>query len=140
MKPETAGGSQRGHSLEMSAPAKGGGSERFVIVCLFVVIIITQPGCAGIKQRAPARKKAAAARIQKREPILIGVITLVNSDGGFVLIDSGTNPPPNSNAILKSKTAGVESAELKVSEIRRHPFVIADIVEGAPVKGDLVYQ
>jgi hypothetical protein len=99
-----------------------------------------QPGCAALKKKAEARKKAAADRASKREPRLVGVVALVNSDGGFVLIDCGTNPAPSSDGNLKCKSGEVESAELRVSEIRRHPFVIADIVKGTPNKGDLVYQ
>ena len=117
-----------------------GAAVRWVVSCLWLVIACAQPGCAGMKKRAEARKKAAAERNRKSEPRLIGVVKLVNSDGGFVLIDSGTNPAPNSQGNLKCMSGAVETAELRVSEIRRHPFVIADIVKGAPNKGDLVYQ
>jgi hypothetical protein len=113
---------------------------RLVTFCILLAIGGMQPGCAGMRKRAEARKKAAAERNRNKEPRLIGVVALVNSEGRFVLIDSGTNPAPNGDGILKSKTDGVESAELRVSEIRRHPFVIADIVKGTPNKGDLVYQ
>jgi len=113
---------------------------RLATVCILLAMACPQPGCAGLKKRAEARKRAAAEKNRKREPRLIGVVKLVNSEGGFVLIDSGTNPAPNSEGNLKCKTGGVESAELRVSEIRRHPFVIADIVKGTPIKGDLVYQ
>jgi hypothetical protein len=113
---------------------------RWVVACVFLAVAGAQPGCAGMKKRAEARKKAAAERNGRREPRLIGVVKLVNSDGGFVLIDSGTNPAPSSMGNLKCMTGAVETAELRVSEIRRHPFVIADIVKGAPNKGDQVYQ
>ena len=112
---------------------------RLATACILVAIVCAQSGCAEMKKRAQARK-AAAERNRIKEPRLIGVVTLVNSEGGFVLIDSGTNPAPNSEGNLKCRTGGVESAELRVSEIRRHPFVIADIVTGMPNKGDLVYQ
>jgi hypothetical protein len=112
---------------------------RLATACVLIAIACMHPGCAAMKKRAEARKRAAE-RNRKKEPRLIGVVKLVNSEGGFVLIDSGTNPAPNSEGVLKCKTGGVESAELKVSEIRRHPFVIADIVKGTPNKGDLVFQ
>ena len=113
---------------------------RLTTGCILLAIGCMQPGCAAMRKRAEARKKAAAERSHKREPRLIGVVKLVNSEGGFVLIDSGTNPAPSGEGNLKCRTGGVESAELRVSEIRRHPFVIADIVKGTPNKGDLVYQ
>jgi hypothetical protein len=124
------------------ASLRNGAAGRMATACLLLAIVCAQPGCAGMKKRAETRKKdkAAAERNRVKEPRLIGVVKLVNIDGGFVLIDSGTNPAPNSEGALKCKTGGVESAELRVSEIRRHPFVIADIVKGTPVKGDLVYQ
>ena len=113
---------------------------RLASACLFLAIGCMQPGCAWMKQRAEARRKAADERNRKGEPRLIGVVKLVNSEGRFVLIDSGTNPAPNSEGILKCRTGEAESAELRVSEIRRHPFVIADIIKGTPNKGDLVFQ
>jgi hypothetical protein len=113
---------------------------RLAIACVLLAMSFMQPGCAALKKKAEARKKAAKEKASKREPRLIGVVALVNSDGGFVLIDCGTNPAPSGDEILKCKTGEIESAELRVSEIRRHPFVIADIVKGVPIKGDLVYQ
>jgi hypothetical protein len=122
------------------ASLRRGAAGRLATACILLAIGCMQPGCAGMKKRAEARKKAATERNRKKEPRLIGVVKLVNTEGGFVLIDSGTNPAPNSEGSLKCRTGGVESAELRVSEIRRHPFVIADIVKGVPNKGDLVYQ
>jgi hypothetical protein len=119
---------------------RSGAVVRWVSGCVFLAIICAQPGCAGMKKRAEARKKPAVERTRRPDPRLIGVVKLVNTDGGFVLIDSGTNPAPNNQGTLKCMAGGVETAELRVSEIRRHPFVIADIVKGAPNKGDLVYQ
>ena len=83
---------------------------------------------------------AEAERKRRAEPRLVGMITLVNLDGKFVLIDSANRPGPSRGAKLKCRNGTAESAELRVSEIQRHPFTIADIVSGAPAKGDLVYQ
>ena len=122
------------------ASLRGNAAGRAVAGCILLAIACAQSGCAGTKKRKEAPQKAAAEPSRKKELRLIGVVTLVNSEGGFVLIDSGTNPAPDSEVILKCKTGGVESAELRVSEIRRHPFVIADIIKGTPNKGDLVFQ
>jgi hypothetical protein len=115
-------------------------AHRFVTISILFAVACMQPGCAALRKRAEARRKAAAERNRNAEPRLIGIIKLVNMDSGFVLIDSGTNPAPSSDATLKCKSGEVESAELRVSEIRRPPFVIADIVKGTPNKGDFVYQ
>jgi hypothetical protein len=105
---------------------------RILLLVLLAGMSLTEPGCASGKKKPGAKRKV--------EPQLVGAITLVNLEGGFVLIDGGTHPPPFPGARLKSRTGAVESAELRVSEIRRHPFTIADIVSGVPNKGDLVFQ
>jgi hypothetical protein len=56
------------------------------------------------------------------------------------LIDNGNSPVPPTGAALKSFAGEVESGVLSVGSVRRAPFVIADIVKGAPHKGDTVYQ
>ena len=52
----------------------------------------------------------------------MGVITLVNAEGKFVLIDSANRPGPSRGAKLKSRSGTVESAELRVSDIQRAPI------------------
>jgi hypothetical protein len=70
---------------------------------------------------------------------------LVNRAAGFVLIDVGLYIPPDGQA-LKAFEPGVppaatgETAVLAVSAERARPFIVADIVAGAPAKGDLVYR
>ena len=140
MKRPRATRPQRHSSQSVISVFHGAAAVRWTVACVLLAMCCAQPGCAGMKKRAEARKKAAAEHNRKSEPRLIGVVKLVNTDGGFVLIDSGTNPAPGSAGNLKCMAGGVETAELRVSEIRRHPFVIADIVKGAPNKGDLVYQ
>ena len=84
----------------------------------------------------------AVKRNQKmpKVPLLVGTITLVNTEGGFTLIDSGNTPNPSVGEVIKSRTADVESGELRVTEVRRRPFYIADIIKGKPQKGDQVFQ
>ena len=74
------------------------------------------------------------------KPLLVGSITLVNTDGNFVLIDGGATPGPLPGAVLKTRTAAGESGELKAGDVRRRPFAIADIVKGTPQVGDQVFQ
>jgi hypothetical protein len=56
----------------------------------------------------------------------------------FVLIDLGTSPAPPSGARLQAFTDETPSAELAVSSYQQRPFLIADIVSGAPRVGDMV--
>ena len=96
-------------------------------------------GCALLKKRARERK-ARNASTQPVAPQFIGTITLVNEDDRFVLIDNGNSPTPPTGTALKSFAGDAESAVLSVGSVRRTPFVIADIVKGAPHKGDAVFQ
>lgn len=119
---------------------------RIIPILLLVAGNGMQTGCALLKKKKKSSAAATpmpvmkAVKVQKKAPLLIGTVSLVNLDSGFVLIDGGTNPNPLPGAKLKCKTGGVESAELRVSAIRRQPFTIADIVSGVPNKGDLVFQ
>jgi hypothetical protein len=100
---------------------------------------MSSSGCAVLskwKRERKARKTAA----QPAVPRFVGTITLVNEEDRFVLIDNGNSPVPPTGAALKSFAGEVESGVLSVGSVRRAPFVIADIVKGAPHKGDTVYQ
>jgi hypothetical protein len=114
---------------------------RAVTWVLAPALMISLSGCAlpGGK-RARERKAAKAAENRPAVPRYVGTITLVNETENFVLIDNGNSPSPPSGTALKSFVGNVESAVLSVGSVRRTPFVIADIVKGAPHKGDAVYQ
>jgi hypothetical protein len=100
--------------------------------------LVTLNGCAWRNRRS--RQRAAQRMAEATAPQLIGTIALVNEDGHFVLIDNGSRPTPPTGAALKTFTGGAESAVLTVGSVRRPPFVVADIVKGAPKKGDDVFQ
>lgn len=68
----------------------------------------------------------------------VGTISLVNQDGKFVLIDNGVSPLPPVGGLLESFTGAAKSGELVTTQVRRHPFTIADIRSGDPKKGDRV--
>ena len=71
---------------------------------------------------------------------LAGTITLVNEEGSFVMIDNGAYPSPAAGTVLKCNPSGPNAAEVRVTQIYKPPFVIADIVKGTPKKGDQVFQ
>jgi len=133
--------------LQWRSPLARAIAIRALPILLLVAGNGMQTGCALLKKKKqgeaastpiPVRKATKAPK--PKAPLLVGTVTLVNVDSGFALIDGGTNPSPSPGAKLKCKSGSVESAELRVSEIRRQPFTIADIVSGTPNKGDLVYQ
>lgn len=73
-------------------------------------------------------------------PVWVGIVRLVNKDSGFVLIEntSAYLVPPGKE--LTVVTTGRGEARLKVTEDRRHPFFLADIVSGDPRVGERVYS
>ncbi len=91
---------------------------------------------AGCASHHPKHRVAKATAIPP--PINVGTVALVNEAGHFALIDNGTSAAPPTGATLKTYTDGVESGVLQSTEVRRHPFVIADIRSGLPRKGDRV--
>ncbi len=82
----------------------------------------------------PKRKRPGVAP----QPMLVGTISLVNEGSRFVLIDNGDLPAPESGSVMKSYGDGAETGELMATQVRRRPFIIADIKGGAPQKGDRV--
>jgi hypothetical protein len=103
---------------------------------LFAALLSLVPACGGAARK---RRKSAAAAAFAPQPLLVGTIALVNVEGSFVLIDNGRHPSPPSGAALRSFTAGAPSGELVATEVRKRPFVIADIRSGSPQKGDRVF-
>jgi outer membrane murein-binding lipoprotein Lpp len=73
-------------------------------------------------------------------PRLIGTIKMVNKEDKFVLIDAmsygGAQPGDALVCIVNQR----ESANLRASELRNPPFLIADITSGNPSPGDKVYK
>ena len=110
--------------------------RRGVASMMAVVLILAQPGCRSLQKQS----QAPTGHTPPEAPRLVGTVTLVDEPGRFVLIDGGFLPPPSAESTLETFTAGAESGVVKVGADRRRPFVIADIVKGAPRKGDQVFQ
>ena len=100
-----------------------------------VTVLVTMMGCATARNRKAKQQKPAPA-----SPIYVGVITLVNDVDRFVLIDGGGTIAPADGTALKVFRDGTETGILKVGSVKRRQFLIADIVQGDPQKGDRVFQ
>lgn len=72
------------------------------------------------------------------KPVTIGTIALVASDDRFVLIEISSQSAAAAGAEAIAVGDGKETAKLRISEEKKHPFVIADILAGAPQVGDRV--
>ena len=85
-------------------------------------------------------RKAKAAVATSSAPQRVGTIALVNEAEHFVLIDTGMAGVPPAGIALKCFTGEVSSGVVTVGNVNRRPFAVADIVQGAPKKGDGVFQ
>ena len=75
---------------------------------------------------------------QAQPPRLIGVIKMVNKQDGFVLIDAVTQSAAHGD-LLVCINAQKETANLRMSNLKNPPFLIADIASGTPAPGDRVF-
>jgi hypothetical protein len=86
------------------------------------------PACA-FKKKQPDTPAISA-------PQQLGTVRMVNSPEQFALIE--TPAPVAPGRILRSKNDISETATLRATPHRDHPFLIADIVEGTPSPGDRI--
>lgn len=110
-------------------------SARHLLITALVACLL--PGCALLKK---FQRKHPAPRQEAKAPQQIGTVVLVNIEGSFVLIDNGYRISPPIGLMAQSQGPDGPSAQLKVTEMRKRPFVVADIVSGTPNKGDLVFE
>lgn len=107
------------------------------LLLILTLVCALLPGCALVPNFL--RKRRAKDETPKA-PQLIGTVVLVNPEGGFVLVDSGSLPSPAMGKAAQARSPDGSVAELRVTEVRKRPFVIADVVNGTPRTGDQVFQ
>jgi hypothetical protein len=114
---------------------------RFCLSVILTLTLLLQVGCSHLPSFLKPRKGEKKQPVQvAKAPQLIGTVVLVNEDGAFVLIDNGSNPSPAMGTVVHNRLPDGTSAELQITEIRRRPFVIANILGGTPQKGTQVFQ
>ena len=117
--------------------------RRYFFSATVLALALALSGCAILRKiHLPFRRHAANAPATPRPavPQFVGTITLVNETEHFVLIDVGMSSVPRGGTALRAMSGGVETGVVVVGEVRRRPFVIADIVRGEPRKGNQVFQ
>jgi hypothetical protein len=107
---------------------------------LLIAALATQVGCSSARKLWPFKKPPKATRLRGANPERVGTVILVNEEERFALVDFGTRDVPDEGAALKVFGEGTETAILAVGDVRKKPFVAADIVKGMPRKGDLVFK
>jgi len=130
-----------------------------LVIALLVACFL--PGCSKSSLKLPSLKmpkipklfggkdktKADETRIEDDDSPgvpgnrMAGVVHLVNDRGHFVLVKSSTGgriKVPEGTVWMSYDANGRPSSKLKVSEERKGVFVVADIVNGSPSRGDTV--
>lgn len=70
----------------------------------------------------------------------IGEIRMVNAAGNFVLLESTSPVAPVPGEKYLAVNSDAETAVLRMTALRNHPFLIADIISGTPSTGDRIYM
>ena len=117
--------------------------QRLASIALCAVLAFGMSGCAWAANllQSMKKKKKDTTRVERATvPERVGQIVLLNEDARFVLVDLDTGNVPEAGTALKVMRQGVEIGVLALGDVRRRPFIVADIVKGEPQKGDLVYR
>ena len=111
---------------------------------LIVALVFYGTSCATFKkhkkEEASPERDAQPAVAVRPGPLRVGAVTLVNEAEHFVLIDTGLGGVPAIGMALKTFTGEESSGVVTVGNVNRRPFIVADVVQGAPKKGDGVFQ
>ena len=109
---------------------------------LLGTFLLAGAGCATMKKLRllPQQTTEPQTKAPAPTPRRVGTVTLVNEADQFVLIDTATAHEPAAGTALKTFTGEMESGVVTVGSVSRRPFVVADIVSGAPHKGDAVFE
>ena len=115
--------------------------QRLTAIGLSLALLFGTTGCTVLAHVFKGRKKKDDTRVERATvPERVGEIVLLNDDARFVLVDLDTGNAPDAGTALKVMRQGVEVGVLALGDVRRRPFIVADIVSGTPQKGDLVYR
>jgi hypothetical protein len=109
-------------------------------IFLIALLLVAACGCSSARKLWPFKPPPKATRFRGANPERVGTVILVNEEERFALVDFGMRDVPEQGAALKVFGEGTETAVLAVGDVRKRPFVAADIVKGMPRKGDLVFK
>lgn len=106
--------------------------------CLLVFLCAAAlGGCSTIQRWLGRKPKPKATPVVT---LAVGTIAGVSTQPPFALVDAGTFATLGEGKKLLVLRHGFQVAELKTTGLRKHPFVVADVLSGEPRKGDQVYR
>jgi len=117
-----------------------GGLARAVILMLTLGLVAWGPGCGVLRRKArPADTGFMRDMKEGRRPM--GQVVLVEAAGGFVVVQSplASVTPPEAALVVRAQGSVAATGRLKVTPERQKNRFAADIVEGAPKVGEVVY-
>lgn len=118
--------------------------QRLAAIGLCIALGLGTTGCtlvAHALQPRDKKKKKDEPRVERATvPERVGEIVLLNQEAKFVLVDLNTGNVPPSGTALKVMRHGTEVGILALGDVRRRPFIVADIVSGEAQRGDVVYR
>jgi len=114
---------------------------RFLMVVLTVLVGAGGGGCGLMRRRAAAGHGDALVDDMRRGRRPMGQVMVVDEAKRFVLVRSplATSLAVDSTLVVKSPGGGATTGRIKVSPERDRSRLAADIVEGAPKLGDIVF-
>lgn len=116
------------------------GVRGFVMVVLSVSLGAAGVGCGLMRRRgAPADDRFVEDMRHGRRPM--GQVVVVELDKGFVLVQSplASVTSPEATLVVKAQGTAVTTGTVKVTPERKKNRIAADIVEGTPKIGDVVF-
>lgn len=111
------------------------------LACALLLFVgITSSGCTVLAKMLSGRKRVPRAERVHPAPERVGVVILVNETDHFALVDTTNGVVPEPGTALKVLRNGTEVGVLHSGEVRKRPFVVGDVVNGALQKGDEVFR
>ena len=102
-------------------------------------VLAGAPGCGLLKRKAPSRQASVLKEVRAGlRPV--GTVSLLNESSGFLLIQSPLASIVGDKTMLVTRDGeGERTGKLVVTPERKRSFLAADIAEGNPKRGDLVF-
>lgn len=114
--------------------------ERYVSMALGVAVVTAGVGC-GLMRRRPAAADGSVGRDMREGRRPMGQVTMVDAERGFVLVRSplAAQVAAESRLVIRTAEGAGSMAQLKVSPERKRNMIAADILEGVPAVGAVVF-
>ena len=114
--------------------------QRYVSVALGLAVVTAGVGC-GLMRRRPGASDGSVGRDMREGRRPMGQVTMVDTERGFVLVRSplAAQVAAESRLVIRAGEEAGSTAQLKVSPERKRNMIAADILEGVPVVGAVVF-